>query len=71
MGRLKRKKKKNKNPDSIGKKPDRIRFRKRDLRKQVDRDLFGDSLAGDMARAADRQDWKEYNRIKEILFRTT
>lgn len=63
--------KKKRNPDTIGPLPDEVRFRKRDLKKQIDRDAFGDSLAGDMARAAEREDWAEYNRIKEILYRAT
>lgn len=69
--RRRKRKKKQRNPDTLGPLPDHIRFRKRDLKKQIDRDAFGDSLAGDMARAAEREDWAEYNRIKEILYRTT
>lgn len=63
--------KKKKHLDTFGESPAEVRFRTRDLRKQEDRDAFGDALAGDMARAAAREDWIEYNRIKAILFKVT
>lgn len=47
------------------------RFRKRNIRSQQDRDCFGNDLVKDMARAAAQENWTEYNRIKEILYRTT
>ena len=51
--------------------PPEVRFRKRQLKTQADRDSFGDSLVADMHRAEKAGDWKEYDRIKELLFRTT
>lgn len=73
--RQKKKRKKAKNPDTLNwsdrPQKDEVRFRKRNLRKQADRDAFGDSLVGDMQRAWNRQDWAEYDRIKAILYNVT
>ena len=49
----------------------RDRFRKRKIRSQQDRDSFEQELIADMNRAYQSQDWDEYNRIKEILYRAT
>jgi len=47
------------------------KYRKRNLRKQEDRDQFGNDLAADMNKAYQAQDWAEYDRIKALLYRTT